>query len=79
MNLKRYFRHQAESDLGEGIAYIEFSDGWPVRQVEIYGEHWRCADEHDNEWLADRPLDQVGLEPEDKIIQTEFETVVRLR
>ena len=49
--VKRYFKHEAESELGAGM---EFIDGWPSRQVEVYGEVRRWADEVHNEWLADQ-------------------------
>ena len=35
--MQRYFKHEAESDLGSGIAYLEFDGELPTRQVENYG------------------------------------------
>lgn len=73
--MKRYYKHDAESDLGEGLAYMEITDGWPSRQVEVYGERWRWADEAHNEWLADQPLEVLGLGEEHEIQADEFEHV----
>ena len=70
--MKKYFKRRAESDLGEGTVFVEFTDGWASRQVEIYGEEWRGADEKRNEWLADQPLEVVGLGVEDEIEASEW-------
>ena len=72
---KRYFKRLAESDLGEGVVYLEVQDGWPSRQVEIYGEQWRGADRERSEWFADQPFSELGLEQHDEIAASEFETV----
>ena len=71
--MKRYFKHDAESDLGEGVAYMEITDGWPSRQVEVYGEKWRWADEAHNELLADQPFEVLELGQEHEIQADEFE------
>jgi hypothetical protein len=71
--MKRYFRHEAESDLGAGIAYIEITDGWPSRQVEVYGDTWRWGDEAHNERLADQPFEVLELGDQHAITATEFE------
>lgn len=73
--MKKYFKHWAESDLGEGTAYIEVTDDWPSRQVEVYEDQWRGADEKRNEWLADQPLDELGLEPANEMSAAEFESI----
>jgi hypothetical protein len=73
--MKRYFKREAESDLGSGTAYMEITDGWPSRQVEIYGDSWRCADEAHNEWLADQPFEVLELGDEHAIPAEEFERV----
>jgi hypothetical protein len=73
--MKRYFKHDAESDAGEGIAYLELTDNWPSRQVEIYGEVVRCGDEAHPEHLADQPFDELGLSDEHEISAEEFERV----
>ena len=75
--MKRYFQHEAESDLGEGMAYLEFNGEWACRQVEVYGNQWRCADEAHDEWLADQPLEVVGLGAEHEISAEEFERIWR--
>lgn len=73
--MKRYFKRIAESDLGAGTAYIEIADGWPSRQVEVYGPTWRWGDETNNEWLADQPFDVLELRDEHSIAEEEFERV----
>ncbi|QSQ12251.1 hypothetical protein [Myxococcus landrumensis] len=73
--MKRYFKREAESDLGEGVAYMEITEGWPSRQVEIYGGTWRWADEAHTEWLADQPFEVLDLGVEYEIELDEFEQV----
>ncbi len=73
--MKRYYKHAAESDIGEGIAYIEITGEWVSRQVEIYGERYRWADENNSEWLADQPLGELGFDFEDEITSEEFEKI----
>ena len=71
--MRLYFKHDAESEFGAGIAYIEITDGWPSRQVESYGETWRWGDDTHNEWLADQPLEVLGLDDAHAISAEEFE------
>lgn len=73
--MKRYFKREAESDLGAGMAYLEITDNWPSRQVEVYGDAWRWADEAHNEWLADQPFEVLELSHEHAIPVEEFERV----
>ncbi|XCN73276.1 MAG: hypothetical protein Q3M24_00505 [Candidatus Electrothrix aestuarii] len=73
--MKKYFKRFAESDIGEGFAYVEVIDSWVSRQVEIYGDQYRWADKNNTEWLADQPLSELGLKPEDEILKEEFESV----
>ena len=74
--MSRFFKHEAESWEGwEGMAYLEISDGWPVRQVEVYGEVWTAGDEEHNEFLADQPFEVLGLEKEHEIRREEFEAI----
>lgn len=73
--MKRYFKHEAESELGAGTAYMEIADSWPSRQVEVYGEMWRWGDEAHSQYLADQPLDVLGLGDEHSISAEEFEQV----
>jgi len=54
---------------------MEITDGWPSRQVDVYAESWRWADEDHNEWLADQPLDVLELGDEHMIHAEEFEKV----
>jgi hypothetical protein len=75
--MKQYYQRDAESDLGEGVVYLEVTDEWPTRQVEIYGDTWRWADEKHNEWLADQPLHVLGLDTADQIASDKFEQVWR--
>ncbi len=71
--MKLYFRHKAESELGTGTAYIEITDGWPSRQVEVYGNAWLWGDDAHDEHLADQPLEVLELGDEHVITATEFE------
>jgi len=71
--MRRYYKRDAESDLGRGIGYMEVTDGWPSRQVEVYGDSWRWADEAHNERLADQPIDVLELSEEHEIRAEEFE------
>lgn len=71
--MKHYFKHEADSDLGAGMAYMEVIDNWPSRQVEVYGETWRWGDEAHKQWLADQPFDVLGLGDEHAIAADEFE------
>jgi hypothetical protein len=75
--MKRYYKHDAESDLGVGTAYLEITDEWPSRQVEIYGDQWRWGDSEHNEHLADQPFDVLELSDEHVIGHEEFEKVWR--
>jgi hypothetical protein len=61
--MKKFFKHHAESDLGEGLAYMEFTEDQPTRQVEVYGQRWRWGDAEHNRWLADQPLGVLELLP----------------
>jgi len=75
--MKRYFKREAESDLGIGIAYFEFDGEWATRQVEKYQERWFCStqDYHPEigPGLIDQPLSQLDFEPEHEISEGEFE------
>jgi hypothetical protein len=71
--MKRYFKHEAESDLGVGTAYLEITDGWPSRQIEVYGETWRWADEAHPDYLADQSFEALELGEEHSIPVEEFE------
>ena len=75
--MERYFKHEAESDLGSGIAYLEFDGEIPTRQVEKYGDRWFCSvNRYHPEigpGLTDRSLSQIDIESQDEISQEEFE------
>jgi hypothetical protein len=75
--MKRYYKQDAESELGEGVAYVEITDDWPTRQIEIYGDTWRWGDEAHPERLADQPLSVISLADEHAIPPEEFEHVWR--
>ena len=58
--MKRYFKHEAESQIGMGWWWCEFEDDWATRQVEAYGERWFWAD--DEHWNQLYPPDMdMGL------------------
>jgi len=73
----RYFKHLAESELGEGIAFMEVIGNAVVRQVEIYGSSYFWCDQSGQSdkrfMLADQPLNFLDLSPEDEITAAEFE------
>lgn len=73
--MKSYYRHDAESEHGDGVCYIEITGRWPTRQVEVYGEIWFCGDEEHNTYLADQPFEYLALEDEHAIAPEEFERV----
>lgn len=75
--MKRYFKREAESSLGIGVAYLEFDEQWATRQVENYGEKWFRSDREFHAGLGpalcDQPLSELGLSVLDEISQDEFE------
>lgn len=73
MSERKYFKHDAESDLGVGVAFLEVIDGWPSRQAEVYGETWLWGDADHPENLADQPLEVLELGAEHEISGAEFE------
>ncbi|MEZ6062403.1 MAG: hypothetical protein R3C19_18830 [Planctomycetaceae bacterium] len=75
----RYFRHESESRLGAGTAWVEFgSDGWATRQVECYDGRWFCSiEEYFDELggtLCDQPMSELDLSDSEEITKPEFET-----
>jgi hypothetical protein len=75
--MKRFFEREAESELGVGRIYLEFDDGWPSRQVEVYGNTWRWGDRNHPQFLADQPLDVLELQAEHAISAADFEAAWR--
>jgi hypothetical protein len=73
--MKRYYRHDADSDFGVGTAYLEIEGEWPTRQVEVYGQTWLWGDAAHPEHLADQPLETLDLTDEDEIGSKEFDRV----
>ncbi|WP_392533490.1 hypothetical protein [Nostoc sp. C117] len=78
--MKLYFKHEAESDLGIGIAYLEFDGDSASRQVEIYGDKWFLSNrvyhlETGGMSLCDQPLSEADLGIQHKISQSEFELI----
>jgi hypothetical protein len=71
----RWFCREAESDLGVGRVWIELCDGWPSRQVEVYGDVWLWGDRAHPRYLADQPLNALELDEEHAIASEEFERV----
>lgn len=71
--MKLYFKHDGESEWGAGVAYLEFTDGWPSRQAEVYGHIWCWGDVAHPDRLADQPLERLGLEAVHAITAEEFE------
>lgn len=78
----RYFRRDAESELGEGVAYMAVDDeGVVVAQVEIYGAQrfWSTQDaEVDPRFaICDQGLSELGLGPEYEVTKAQFEEAWR--
>lgn len=71
--MKLHFKHDGESEWGVGVTYLEFADGWPSRQVDVYGDAWRRADRGHPDGLADQPPERLGLEAAHAISAEEFE------
>jgi hypothetical protein len=71
--MKRYYKREAESELGIGIAFLEVTGRWPSRQVEVYGQTWLVGDETHPENLADQPLENLELGEEHEISSAEFD------
>lgn len=73
----KYFKHIAESDLGEGIVLMEAVGDEVVRQVEIYDSNFiwcdRDGQSDDRFMLADQPVSLLELDAEDEISASEFE------
>lgn len=74
---KRYFCHDAESDLGVGTVYFEFVGDYATRQVERYGDHWFDSrtpyHPEIGPGLLDQPLTELELGESDEISAEEFE------
>jgi len=75
--MKKYYKRDAESDLGFGTVYLEFDGEWATRQVEKYGERWFCSNVEYHEdigpALVDQPLSVLELSIENEISLFEFE------
>lgn len=71
--MKRYYKHEAESEHGHGVAYMEVTGRWPTRQVEVYGDIWYWGDEAHRQYLADQPIEYLELRDEHAIGVDEFE------
>lgn len=55
--LSTFYRHEAESDLGEGMAYFEFVENRPTRQIEVYQSGAvRWGDSEHSDFLGDQSL-----------------------
>jgi hypothetical protein len=82
--MKKYFKFQADSNLGVGIQYIEFDDdNWPIRQAECYGDRWFNSTmtyhkELGGIGLCDQQLTEAGMKLGDRIDAEEFELVWNL-
>lgn len=76
-----YYKHDAESVLGEGTVYlaVESEEDIVLQQVEIYSgkAFWSDAESQSDErfMLADQPVSSIGLGEEHQIERAEFEQV----
>jgi hypothetical protein len=79
--MNKYFKFEADSDLGVGIQYIEFDDdNWPIRQSECYGDRWfNSTGTYHKELgtmsLCDQQLTEAGMKLGEQIDAEEFESV----
>jgi hypothetical protein len=71
--MRSYYKRAAESENGEGTAYIEFIDNSPTRQIEVYNDLWRWGDRGNPMYLADQDFSVMGLTSMDEISSEEFE------
>ena len=77
MTRKRYFKGPWEPG-SEDLEYIEFTDGWPSRQVDIVDGVWYCSLDEPVDGvggLADQSLTTLDLPDEWEITAEEFEEV----
>jgi hypothetical protein len=77
--MKRYYQHDAESEVGLGVVYLEFDGEWATHQGEIYGDRWFCSTKKYHPeigpTLIDQPLSTLELQPEQEITSEEFEAI----
>jgi hypothetical protein len=82
--MKRYFKRTdaeppfplTEAGISEtGVFYIEVTNRWPTRQVEIYGNVWLWGDDAHPKDLADQPFEDFAPWEEFAISPEEFELV----
>ena len=77
--MKRYFKRDGETQLGNGTFYLEFEDEIPLRQVEVYGDrYFSSRDDYHEELgpgLGDRYLSELGMTADHEISAEEFERV----
>lgn len=76
---RKYFKHYAESILGEGLIFLEATGDEITRQVEIYGDSIIWCDKEgqsdDRFMLADQSLSMIGLGAEHEISASDFNVV----
>ena len=71
----RHFKHDAESELGNGVVYLEITDDWASRQVEVYGETWHWADEVNPTALTEQSIDDLDPDATHAITAADFDDV----
>ena len=75
---RRYFKgpHEPGSD---DLCFIEFTEDWPTRQVDIVDGRFYCSLDPAvpgvGGGLADQPLSRLCVEPEWEISEDEFEHI----
>jgi O-acetyl-ADP-ribose deacetylase (regulator of RNase III) len=77
--MRRYFRHESESNLGTGLVWTEFEGEYAVRQVESFGDRWFCSV---RDWypeigiaLSEGRLSELDLSWSHDVTVDEFEAV----
>jgi hypothetical protein len=77
----KYYKHWAESELGEGVAFMEAVGDMIVRQVEIYGDEALWSDQRGQKderfMLADQAPSAIDLRSEHEVTAEEFEAAWR--
>lgn len=78
--MNKYFKFIVESDLGNGIQYIEFDDdNWAIRQAEYHGGRWfnSSVEKYHLDLggisLFDQQLTELGMQRGKPIDAEEFE------
>lgn len=77
--MNEYYKHEAESEIGEGVAYMEIHRGLVVRQVETYEGRIFWSDIHGQSdprfSISELPFSDLELDQRHRISKDEFEAI----